>query len=106
MPLPRNVGELKASGYRPRRVKNELRGNLLARLRGGEPLFPGMVGYDETVVPELVNALLARHDVLLLGTRGQGKTRLLRMLVELLDDAVPAVAGGELRDDPLAPVSA
>lgn len=106
MSLPRNVGQLKASGYRPRRVKDELRRNLLARLRAGAALFPGMVGYGDTVVPQVVHALLARHDLLLLGTRGQGKTRLLRQLVELLDDAVPVVAGSELRDDPLAPVSA
>src|SRR5262249_19315372 len=69
-------------------------------------LFAGLVGYHDTVVPEVVHALLARHDLLLLGTRGQGKTRLLRGLVELLDEAVPIVAGSELRDDPLAPVSA
>src|SRR5262245_32631293 len=106
MTRPRTLGQLKASGYRPRRVKDELRQNLLGRLRAGGPLFPGMVGYEDTVVPQVVHALLARHDLLLLGTRGQGKTRLLRQLVELLDEAVPVVAGSELRDDPLAPISA
>ncbi|MFO0844006.1 MAG: sigma 54-interacting transcriptional regulator [Gemmataceae bacterium] len=105
MAAARNAGELKASGYRPRRVKDELRQNLLARLRAGAPLFPGLVGYGDTVVPQVANALLARHDLLLLGARGQGKTMLLRQLVELLDDEVPVVAGSDLRDDPLAPVS-
>lgn len=105
MSLPRTVGELRARGYRPSRVKDELRRNLLRKLRAGESLFPGLVGYDDTVLPEVARAVLARHDLLLLGTRGQGKTRLLRQLVELLDDAVPAVAGSELRDDPLAPIS-
>lgn len=105
MSRPCTVGELRASGYRPRRVKEELRANLLQRLRTGAPLFPGMVGYDQSVVPEVVDALLARHDLLLLGTRGQGKTRLLRQLVDLLDETVPMVAGSELRDDPLAPIS-
>src|SRR4051794_26489381 len=100
MSPPRTVGELRVAGYRPVRVKDEIRNNLLARLRSGDPLLPGLVGYHAPVVPEVVCALLARHDLLLLGTRGQGKTRLLRQLTDFLDQAVPVVAGSELRDDP------
>ena len=106
MHRPRTVGQLRATGYRPVRVKDEIRRNLLERLRRGEAILTGLVGYQDTVIPEVEHALLARHDLLLLGTRGQGKTRLLRQLVDLLDEAVPMVAGSELRDDPLAPVSA
>ena len=80
MSRPRTLRELKASGYRPRSVKDELRANLIARLRSGEPLFPGIVGYEKTVEPQIVNALLSRHDFILLGLRGQAKTRLLRSL--------------------------
>jgi magnesium chelatase subunit I len=82
-----------------------MRRNLLGKLRKGEQLFPGILGYDETVIPQVVNAVLSGHDVLFLGLRGQGKTRMLRMLVELLDDAVPIVEGSEINDDPLAPLS-
>ena len=102
---PRTVGELKASGYRPRTVKDEMRANLIRRLRAGERLFPGIQGYDDTVVPQIVNAVLAHHDFILLGLRGQAKSRILRQLVELLDDAVPILAGSEVNDDPLGPIS-
>ena len=102
---PKNLGELRASGYRSQSVKREMRANLVRKLRGGETLFPGMLGYDETVVPEIVNGILAQHDLLFLGLRGQGKTRMLRMLVQLLDDALPIVAGSEIHDDPLHPLS-
>jgi magnesium chelatase subunit I len=105
MERPATLGELRASGYRVVSVKDELRRNLVRKLRAGEPLFPGIVGYDDTVLPELQNALLARHDLLLLGLRGQAKTRLLRQLVRLLDDAIPVVAGSEINDNPFAPVS-
>jgi len=101
----KNLGALKASGYRPRSVKIELRDNLRARLKGGGPLFPGILGYDRTVVPSVVNALLAGHDFILLGLRGQAKTRILRSLTTLLDPEVPVLAGSELNDDPLAPIS-
>jgi magnesium chelatase subunit I len=101
----RTLGALKASGYRPRAVKQELRDNLRERLRCGGPLFPGILGYDRTVIPAVVNALLAGHDFILLGLRGQAKTRILRSLVTLLDPEVPALAGSELNDDPLAPIS-
>jgi magnesium chelatase subunit I len=102
---PTTLGELKASGYRPRSVKQEIRDNLRDRLRGGGPLFPGILGYDRTVVPAVVNALLAGHDFILLGLRGQAKTRILRALVTLLDPETPVLAGSELNDDPLAPIS-
>jgi len=99
------LGALKASGYVPRPVKREVRQNLVARLRGGAPLFEGVVGYERTVVPGVVNALLAQHDLILLGLRGQAKTRILRSLVTLLDEKIPVVAGSELNDDPFNPTS-
>ncbi len=102
---PRTVGELKASGYVPRSVKDELRGNLIPKLRSGATLFPGIVGFDDSVVPQIVNAILARHDFILLGLRGQAKSRILRQLVELLDDEMPILAGSEINDDPLRPIS-
>jgi magnesium chelatase subunit I len=98
------LGALRGSGYRPRTVKEEIRGNLLDRLRSGEPAFPGIVGFDDTVLPMLEGALLAGHDLVLLGERGQGKTRLMRTLVALLDEWSPVVAGCEINDDPFAPV--
>jgi magnesium chelatase subunit I len=102
---PATLGALKATGYRSRSVKQELRDNLRARLAAGESLFPGILGYERTVIPALVNALLARHDFILLGLRGQAKTRLLRALVDYLDEAIPVLAGSEINDDPLAPIS-
>lgn len=102
---PRTLGELKTSGYRPRSVKQEIRDNLKRKLADGERLFPSVLGYDRTVIPGIVNALLAAHDFILLGLRGQAKTRLLRSLTSLLDDELPVLAGSELNDDPLAPVS-
>jgi len=102
---PGTLGELRRTGYSSRTVKQEMRANLRARLAAGEPLFPGIVGYERTVLPAISNALLAGHDFILLGLRGQAKTRLLRSLVELLDDEIPILAGSELNDDPLAPVS-
>lgn len=104
-PEIRTLGALTESGYRPRSVREELRENLIRKLRTGENLFPGIVGYDETVVPMLVNAILSRHDVLLLGLRGQAKTRLLRQLTDLLDEWIPVVLGASLNDDPMAPVA-
>ncbi|GAA2740066.1 ATP-binding protein [Terrabacter aerolatus] len=97
------LGELRASGHVHRSVKSELRENLLARLRAGEDAFPGMVGFDETVLPELETALLAGHDLVLLGERGQGKTRLMRTLAGLLDEWSPVVEGCEIGDDPHQP---
>jgi magnesium chelatase subunit I len=102
---PRTLGELKASGYKTESVKDELRRNLIARLRSGQPLFPDILGYEETVVPQIENAILSKHDMLFLGLRGQAKTRMLRQLVHLLDEAIPVVAGSEIHDDPLTPLS-
>jgi len=104
-PRPNTLGELRASGYRPRSVKEEVRANLRAKLAAGERLFPGVLGYERTVIPGVINALLSGHDFILLGLRGQAKTRILRALVTLLDDEVPVLAGTELNDDPLAPIS-
>jgi len=103
--LPATLGELRASGYRPKSVKLEIRDNLRKKLRAGERLFPGIVGYDRTVVPGIANALLAGHDFILLGLRGQAKSRILRALADLLDEAIPVLRGTELNDDPLAPIS-
>ena len=101
----KTLGALREAGYRPRSIKTEMRANLRARLAAGGPLFPGILGYDRTVIPSVVNALLAGHDFILLGLRGQAKTRILRSLVTLLDPEVPVLAGSELNDDPLAPIS-
>jgi magnesium chelatase subunit I len=104
--LVKTFGELKQSGYKSVSVKDELRANLVAKLRAGEKLFRGIVGYDETVIPQLVNAILARHNVILLGLRGQAKSRIIRQLTELLDDQIPIIAGSEVNDDPFKPISA
>src|SRR6195256_6327798 len=106
MEQAKTLGELKASGYRPLSVKDEMRANLIRKLQAREKLFPGIVGYDETVIPQLVNAILARHNVILLGLRGQAKSRIIRQLTELLDDRIPIVAGSEVNDDPFRPISA
>ena len=102
---PMTVGQLRESGYRPRTVKREIRDNLRRKLAARETLFPGVLGYERTVIPAIVNALLAEQDFILLGLRGQAKTRVLRALTELLDDEIPALDGSELNDDPLEPVS-
>lgn len=104
--LPDTLGGLRATGWRSRSVKQELRENLIARRRAGEPVFPGVLGFDQTVVPALENALLAGHDLLLLGLRGQAKSRLLRGLKGLLDPLAPVIEGSEVNDDPLRPISA
>src|SRR4051795_8973049 len=103
-PSARTRGQLRASGYTPRSTKAELRGNLLRKLRSGETAFPGIVGFDDSVLPELEAAVLAGHDLVLLGERGQGKTRLMRTLVTLLDEWSPEVTGCEIHDDPFEPV--
>jgi magnesium chelatase subunit I len=105
MSRPRTLGELKAAGYRARSVKDEMRANLIARLRAGGPLFPGIVGYEHTVEPQIVNAILSRHDFILLGLRGQAKTRLLRSLLQFLDEWIPAIEGCPLNSDPLTPLT-
>jgi magnesium chelatase subunit I len=103
--LPQTLGELKASGYQQRSVKRELRDNARRMLAAGEPLFPGVLGYERTVIPGIINALLAEHDFILLGLRGQAKSRILRALTDFLDPEVPVLAGSELNDDPLDPIS-
>jgi magnesium chelatase subunit I len=108
--LPQTFGDLKRSPWaiaplRGRSVRDELRGNLLRALEADAPLFPGIVGYEDTILPQLVNALLARHHFILLGLRGQAKSRILRQLTRFLDDRIPIVAGSEVNDDPFAPVS-
>ncbi len=104
-PTLSTLAELKASGYRSRSVRDEMRKNLVAKLRTGERLFPGVEGYEETVVPQIVNAVLARHDFILLGLRGQAKSRILRQMTDLLDPYLPVIDGSEVNDDPLAPIS-
>lgn len=108
--LPHTLGALRRSSYcedklAHRTVKDELRQNLLRKLGSGEPLFPGVVGYDDTVIPQVVNAILSKHNFILLGLRGQAKTRLIRMLVSLMDEATPYIAGSEIRDNPYRPIS-
>ncbi len=103
--LPRTLGELRATGHEFRTVKEELRDNLLHKLRSGEPRFPGIVGYDDTVLPEVERALLAGHDMVLLGERGQGKTRLIRALTGLLDEWTPYITGSELHEHPYHPLT-
>lgn len=103
--LPTTLGALKASGWQSRSVKDELRANLIARIRSGQPLFEGVHGYEHTVIPALERAILAGHSINLLGLRGQAKTRMARSLVQLLDEWMPVVAGSEINDDPLRPIS-
>ncbi|HEY9267333.1 MAG TPA: sigma 54-interacting transcriptional regulator, partial [Mycobacterium sp.] len=103
--LPRTVGELRASGHRERSVKAEMRENLLAALAEGRDLWSGILGFEDTVIPQLERALIAGHDVVLLGERGQGKTRLLRALTGLLDEWTPVIAGAELGEHPYSPIT-
>src|SRR5579871_6687915 len=103
---PATIGQLRASGYRVLSVKEEMRKNLVHKIRAGEELFPGIVGYDDTVIPQIENAILSGQDIVLLGERGQAKTRLARALVNLLDEELPAIAGCEINDDPYEPICA
>src|SRR5437763_14311618 len=100
------IGELRASGYPDRTLKEELRGNLLEKLGRGESLFPGVVGFDESVLPALARGILAGHDLILLGERGQAKTRLVRHLVNLMAEQTPVIAGCEINDHPFRPICA
>src|SRR5215469_2508988 len=109
MSLPHTLGELRKSSFseqclRARRVKDELRENLLRKIRDGGTVFPGIVGYDDTVVPQIVNAVLSRHNFILLGLRGQAKSRILRALTGLLDPQTPYIAGCEIHDNPYSPI--
>src|ERR1043166_9673578 len=105
MTQPKTLGELKRSGYKPLSVKAELRKNLIRKMLDREPLFPGIFGFEETVIPQVQNAILAGQDMIFLGERGQAKTRLIRSLTALLDPEMPYIEGSEINDDPFAPIS-
>ncbi|HWP44145.1 MAG TPA: magnesium chelatase, partial [Blastocatellia bacterium] len=109
MQMPRTIGELKANGYSEaavarRTVKDEIRANLIAKIERRETIFPGIVGYDDTVIPQIINALLSRHNFILLGLRGQAKTRILREIINLLDPWLPVIEGCEINDNPYRPI--
>src|SRR5678816_1463075 len=101
----KTLGELKASGYKSKSIKEELRRNLIRKLKGNEITFPGIIGYEDSVIPDVERALLSKHNILFLGLRGQAKTRMARQMIELLDEYIPMIAGSEINDDPLRPIS-
>jgi magnesium chelatase subunit I len=101
---PATLGQLKESGYRTKSIRDEIRDNLLTKIRAGEQVFTGIIGYDDTVIPAVENAILAGHDLIFLGERGQAKSRIMRDLTKLLDDEIPTIAGCEINDDPLDPI--
>src|SRR3990170_4012424 len=105
IPKIKTLGELKKSGYQPKSVKDEIRRNLICKLQKAESTFNGIIGYEETVIPDVERALLSRHNILFLGLRGQAKTRMARQMTALLDEYMPIVTGSEINDDPLHPVS-
>jgi magnesium chelatase subunit I len=105
IPAIATLGALKESGYAPRSVREEMRANLIGKIRKGDTLFPGVVGYELTVIPQIENAILSGQDIIFLGERGQAKTRLARSMTQLLDEWIPIVAGSEINDDPLVPIS-
>ena len=105
IPDVKTLGQLKKTGYEPRTIKDELRNNLIAQLSAGKNVFEGIIGFDNTVIPQVQNAILGRHDLILLGLRGQAKSRMIRMLPRLLDEYIPIIAGSEINDDPLNPIS-
>src|SRR3954464_12802375 len=101
----KTLGALRASGYQPKSIKEELRQNLITKLKIKEPTFNGIIGYEDTVIPDVERALLSRHNILFLGLRGQAKTRMAREMISLLDEWVPVVAGSDINDDPFRPIS-
>lgn len=103
--MPKTLGDLKQAGYKVLTVKDEIRKNLVEKLKNREEIFPGIVGYEKTVIPQVVNAILAKHDIIFLGLRGQAKTKMARMLVDLLDEYTPIVKGSEINDNPFHPIS-
>jgi len=105
MAFAKTLGELKKQGYKPKSIKQELRDNLITHLQNKEPVFKGIYGFDDTVIPDMERAILSKHNILLLGLRGQAKTRLARLMVELLDEYIPIIEGSELNDDPMMPLS-
>src|SRR5690349_22050349 len=106
IPKIKSLGERKKSGYQPKSVKDEIKKNLITKLQKHESTFNGIIGYEETVIPDVERALLSKHNILFLGLRGQAKTRMARQMTELLDDYIPIIAGSEVNDDPLKPISA
>ena len=100
-----NLGELKKAGYKTKKIKDELRANLIEKIKSDEITFPGVWGYENSVIPELERAILSRHNINLLGLRGQAKTRLARLMVNLLDEYIPIISGSEINDDPISPIS-
>ena len=105
IPDIKTLGELKKSGYKSRGIHEELRQNLILKLKSGEGTFPGIVGYEDSVIPDVERALLSKHNILFLGLRGQAKTRMARLMTELLDEYIPVISGSDINDDPLHPVS-
>src|SRR3954471_4639253 len=103
---PKTIGELQQSEYQVLPVKEEMRKNLIQKLRDNKAIFPGIIGYDDTVIPQVENAILSGQDIIFLGERGQAKTRMARALIQLLDDEAPIIAGSEINDNPYAPISA
>ena len=101
----KTFGELKASGYIPKTIKEEMRQNLIKKMQSGEERFPGIIGYEDTVIPDTERAILSKHNMLFLGLRGQAKTRLARQMTDLLDDYIPYVEGSDIYDDPFHPIS-
>ena len=101
----KTLGQLKASGYQPKSIKEELRDNLIQKIKAKENVFAGIWGYEDTVIPDIERAILSRHNINLLGLRGQAKTRIARMMTHLLDEYVPVLVGSELNDDPMHPLS-
>jgi len=101
----KTLGELKKSGYKPKSIKEELRQNLISRLKKKENTFSGIIGYEDSVIPDVERALLSKHNILFLGLRGQAKTRMARQMIELLDEYIPYIAGSDINDDPLKPIS-
>src|SRR6476620_5697369 len=105
IPNIKTLGELKASGYKSKSIKEELRQNLILKLKDKEITFPGIIGYEDSVIPDVERALLSKHNILFLGLRGQAKTRMTRQMKELLDEYVPIITGSEINDDPFSPIS-
>src|SRR6476646_10745360 len=105
IPNIKTLGELKASGYKSKSIKEELRRNLIRKLKDNEVTFPGIIGYEDSVIPDVERAMLSKHNILFLGLRGQAKTRMARQMIELLDEYIPMIAGSEINDDPLKPIS-
>src|SRR3954469_22291805 len=101
----KTLGELKRNGYKPQSIKDEIRKNLIEKIRSKQNPFPGILGYEDSVIPDTERALLSRHNILFLGLRGQAKTRMARQMVDLLDEYIPIVTGSEINDDPLNPIS-